>query len=72
MFDILGRLSCFDNYILLANSSETSRIVKAVRGFSSASLLHTINQCRRYYPSQLYHYVIHIIRSSLELRYTVA
>ena len=49
---MLGRLSSFDDYIFLANSSKTSRIVKAVRGFYSVSPLHTNDQCRPYYPSQ--------------------
>ena len=40
---VLGRLPYYDDIILLANSSETSRIVKAVRGFYSASPLHMIN-----------------------------
>ena len=52
MLDVLGRLSSFNDCILLANSSETSRIVY------SASQLHTINQHHLYYPSQLFHYVI--------------
>ena len=33
----------YNNIICLANSSETSRIVKAVRGFYSVSTMHTIN-----------------------------
>ena len=33
VFVVLGRLSSYDDYIFLANSSKTSRIVKAVRGF---------------------------------------
>ena len=37
------RLYSPNNVILLANSSETSRIVNAVRGFYSASPLHSIN-----------------------------
>ena len=47
-----GRLSSFDDYILLANSSKTSQMVKAVRGFCSVSPLHTIDKCCLYYLSQ--------------------
>ena len=49
MFIVLGS---FLSNILLANSSKTSRKIKTVRGFYSVSLLHTIDQCRLYYPSQ--------------------
>ena len=63
--------SSLHNYILLANSSKTSRIINVARGFYSISLLHTIDQCRPYYPSQSCHYAIHIIRSSLDHRYTI-
>ena len=72
MFVVLGRLSSYDDYILLANSFNTSRIVKPVRGsysispfhILSTSVVHTIHH-------NLCYYAIHIIRSSLEHRHTM-
>ena len=40
MFIVLGPLSCHDDYILLANSFNRSRIVKAVRGFIQLVLVY--------------------------------
>ena len=54
----------------LTNSSETGRMIQAAIAFYSVIPLHTIDQCRPYYPSQHCHYAMHIIRSSLELRHT--
>ena len=41
-----------DDDILLAHSSNTSRINTVMREFYSVSLTHTIDQCRPYYPSE--------------------
>ena len=64
---VLGRLPYYGDIILLAKSSETSLIVKAVRGFYSASPLHTINYSIIHTTRHSSHHADYIIRSSLEL-----